>query len=80
MSSELENKWQIAMNVELEALHHNEGWVVETKTFGDVFTERFKARLVACYNEQVFGADYGLTFAAIMKISTVKAIIRLALR
>ena len=37
MSSELENKWQIAMNVELEALHHNEGWVVEVPLTGSTY-------------------------------------------
>ena len=36
--------------------------------------------MVACYNEQVYGVDYGLTFAAVMELSTVKVILVLALR
>nr|CCA24594.1 PREDICTED: copia proteinlike putative [Albugo laibachii Nc14] len=96
MRSELKEKWQIAMKEELEALEDNELWAVEvpphkshvlhtkwvfkTKTDGDGSIERFKAPLVACDNEQVFGVDYGLTFAAVMELSTVKVLLILALR
>ena len=36
---------------------------------------RFKARLVACGNEQLLGVNYGLTFAAVMEMSTVNVIL-----
>ena len=38
------------------------------------------AGLVACGNEQVLRVDYGWTFAAVMKLSTVKIILVFALR
>ncbi|KAG2905017.1 hypothetical protein PC117_g20846 [Phytophthora cactorum] len=38
------------------------------------------ARLVACGNEQVFGIDFNLTFAAVMELSTVKVILVFARR
>ena len=40
--------------------------------------ERHKARLVDCGNEQVFGVDYALTFAAVMDMTPVKVILALA--
>ena len=55
-------------------------WVYKTKTGADGAIDRFKERMVACYNEQVYGVDYGLTFAAVMELSTVKVILVLALR
>uniref|UniRef100_A0AAV1VLA9 Uncharacterized protein n=1 Tax=Peronospora matthiolae TaxID=2874970 RepID=A0AAV1VLA9_9STRA len=42
--------------------------------------ERFNARLVACRNEQVSVVAHGLTFAAELKLSTVKIILVLSLR
>ena len=82
------------MREELEALESNNVWrlikrpsnsntlhtkrVYKTKTTADGDVERLKARLVACGNEQVFGVDYVLTFAAVMDISTVKVILALA--
>lgn len=38
-----------------------------------------KARLVACNNEQIFGVDYAVTFAAVMELCTVKTILVLTL-
>ena len=40
--------------------------------------EQYKARLVACGIEQVFGRDYNVTFAAVMEMSSVKLILALA--
>ena len=39
--------------------------------------ELYKARLVACGNEQVLGVDYNLTFVAVMNISTAKVVLAL---
>ena len=55
-------------------------WVFKTKLDADGEIGRFKAKLVACGNEQVFGVDYGLTLAAVMELSTVKVILVLAPR
>ena len=54
-------------------------WVYKTKTDAGGAIKRFKARLVAYGNEKVYGVDYGLTFAAVMELSTVKVILVLAL-
>ena len=35
--------------------------------------------MVACGNEQLFGIDYGLNFAAVMVLSTVKVILVLVM-
>ena len=50
----------------------------KTKTDAHGDLARLKARLVACENEQVFGVDYQLTFAAVMDMSMVKILIALA--
>ena len=96
MKSEQREKWLTAMSEELQALEDNgvwlavvppnkshvlhTKWVYETKTDADGAIEQFKARLVACGNERVYGVDYGLTFSAVMELSTVKAILVIALR
>ena len=36
--------------------------------------------MVACGNEQVYSVDYGITFAAVMELSTAKVILVLAFR
>ncbi|POM58937.1 Mitochondrial Carrier (MC) Family [Phytophthora palmivora] len=96
MRSVLKDKWEIAMTEDIKALEENGVWTVvvprngshvlhtkrvfKTKTDADGTIERFKARLVACGNEQLFGIDYGLTFAAVMELSTVKVILVFARR
>ena len=87
MQSQLKDKWQVAISEELQALKDNDvwvvvaplrkshvlhtGWVIKTKTNADGSIKRLKTRLVACENEYIFGVDYGLTFAAVMELSTV---------
>ncbi|OWY98095.1 Integrase, catalytic core protein [Phytophthora megakarya] len=41
--------------------------------------ERRKARIVACGNEQRFGVDYSVTFAAAMEMSSVKLLLALGM-
>ena len=53
-------------------------WVYKTKTGANGELEQYKARLVACGNEQVLVVDYNLTFAAVMDISTAKVVLALA--
>ena len=54
------------------------GLPTKTDANGDI--ERYKARLVVCGNEQVFGVGYTLTFAAVMDLVTVKLILVLSRR
>ncbi|KAG6616520.1 Integrase catalytic core protein [Phytophthora cinnamomi] len=53
-------------------------WVFKTKTNAVGAIERLKARLVACGNEQEFGVNYSVTFAAVIEMSSVKLILALA--
>lgn len=39
--------------------------------------ERFKARLVACENEQSYGVNYTMTFSAVMEITAAKVVLAL---
>ena len=55
-------------------------WVFKTKTDADGGIERFKARLVGCGSEKLFGVKYGLTFAAVMELRTAKVTLVLAMR
>uniref|UniRef100_A0AAV1U9H8 Reverse transcriptase Ty1/copia-type domain-containing protein n=1 Tax=Peronospora matthiolae TaxID=2874970 RepID=A0AAV1U9H8_9STRA len=94
MRSSKSEEWKKAMCNELEALENNDvwhliklpsssnalhtKWVYKTKMTADGDIERLKARIVACGNEQVFGVDYVLTYAAVMDMSTVKITLALA--
>lgn len=93
MTSEKREKWLVAMSEELKALEDNglwlivvpsnnshvlhTKWIYKTKIDADEAIKRFKARLVACGNEQVYGVDNGLTFAAVMKLSMVMFVLAL---
>lgn len=55
-------------------------WVFKIKMDAYEKIEPFKSRLAACGNEQVFGIEYGLTFAAVMEVSALNIILMLALR
>uniref|UniRef100_A0AAV1VL46 Reverse transcriptase Ty1/copia-type domain-containing protein n=1 Tax=Peronospora matthiolae TaxID=2874970 RepID=A0AAV1VL46_9STRA len=96
MKSGQRDQWQVAMTEELDALEANDvwkivvpprnahvlhnKWVYKTKTDANGNIERCKARLVVCGNDQVFGIDYNLTFAAVMDLVTVKLILVLSKR
>ena len=91
MMSQGKHKWMNAVSEELKAFEENglwevmipptsshvlhNKWVFETKTDANGDIERYKDRLVARGNEQLFGVDYTLTFAAVMELSTVKVIL-----
>ena len=86
--------WELAMQKELNALEENgvwnvvrlpknanslhSKWVYKTKRDANGELKRYKARLFACGNEQVFGCDYNITFAVVMDMSSVKIILALA--
>nr|CCA24800.1 GagPol polyprotein putative [Albugo laibachii Nc14] len=59
-------------------LHYK--WPFKSKTDTNNDVERYKARLVACGNEQLVGVAYTLTFAAVVELSTVKVILVLSRR
>eukprot|EP00644_Phytophthora_capsici_P015445 jgi/Phyca11/113342/e_gw1.24.59.1 len=86
--------WQKAMEEDLTALEANgvwkvvrgprglrvlhTKWVYKTKRDAEGEDGRLKARIVACGNEQEFGVNYSITFAAVMDMGSVKIILRLA--
>ncbi|GMF15396.1 unnamed protein product [Phytophthora fragariaefolia] len=53
-------------------------WVYKKKRTPTGAVERYKARLVACGNEQVLGVNYTLTFAAVLEMTSGKVIVALA--
>lgn len=53
-------------------------WVYKKKRDSSGAVERYKARLVACGNEQVLGVNYTLTFAAVLEMTSGKVIFALA--
>lgn len=50
-------------------------WVFKTKTEEDGKIERYRAKLVVCWNEKLFNCNYKITFAAVMELSTVKLVL-----
>ncbi|MCO5611387.1 hypothetical protein L7F22_065640 [Adiantum nelumboides] len=88
------DKWQEAMNEEMDALYGNETWelvplpkekkpiecrwVYKVKHNSDGSVSRYKARLVAKGYAQTYVIDYEETFAPVAKMVTVRAVIAMA--
>ena len=88
--------WQAAMTSEFEALYSNNTWEIVKlpagkKTIGckwvykikhkaDGTVERYKARLVVKGYTQQAGINYNETFSPIVKMTTVRALISIAVK
>jgi hypothetical protein len=82
MKTQHAKSWQDAVDLELDTLRGNctwvavpkpafakplhSKWVFKTKLDADGRIERFKARLVACGNEQKAEVNYNDTFAPVL--------------
>lgn len=94
VKAEDSEKWQEAMQRELNSLKENETWelttvppntpiipckwVFTTKLRPDGTTERYKARLVAKGFRQKYGRDYEETFSPVAKLTTIRSLLSIA--
>ena len=89
-----DSNWRAAMNVEFDALLKNQTWILvpshtarnvigckwvfRVKCHADGSVERYKARLVAKGFHQLPGIDFGETFSPVIKPTTVRTILSIA--
>ena len=83
-------QWRIAIESELKSLRDNITWIVvekqadvkpltsllvyKLKLDADGAIERYKARLVACGDQQIEGVNYQDTFSPVMDMTTARII------
>ena len=87
------SQWQDAINSELKSIHDNQVWelvprnnqkVIGTRWLFKIKKDdnnipvRFKARLVAKGYSQIYGIDYNETFAPVVKLQSLRAIMAIA--
>ena len=94
MESEHKNKWIVAMDDEMKALHDNHTfelvklpkgmkalqnwWIYRLKTKENGSTPRYKARLVVKDYRQKKGIDFDEIFSSVVKISSIRVVLALA--
>lgn len=87
-------EWLRAIQSEMQALHLNQTWTLvpppvehnimgckwlfRTKFRSDGSIERYKARLVAQGYNQVHGLDFSHMFSPVVKASTIRVVLSLA--
>lgn len=91
---EEKNAWKAAINAAFEALDSKETWkrddnpessplpthaILKVERQADGTVERFKARIVAGGNFQVYGENYKETYAPVVSFSLVRIFLYLAL-
>ncbi|MFS8015034.1 putative RNA-directed DNA polymerase [Helianthus anomalus] len=90
-----EQHWRDAMNAEMMALHKNQTWtlvprpshanvvgskwIYRTKYHANGSIDRYKARLVAQGFSQIPGFDYSHTFSPVVKATTIRLVLSLAI-
>lgn len=74
---ELKKTWDVE-NLRPGKFAMGSKWVFKLKFNVDGTIERHKARLVALENRQVKGEDFDETFAPVIKMSTVRVLLRTA--
>ncbi|PKU61494.1 Retrovirus-related Pol polyprotein from transposon TNT 1-94 [Dendrobium catenatum] len=87
--------WRTAMEAEIMALRHQHTWLLvspppnkhvlgckwtfKTKLLPSGAVHRYKARLVALGNRQIFGENYTETFSPVAKMPTIRLLLTIAL-
>ena len=95
MNSNNAENWQIAVNDELESIYKNNVWQIVNKPENcnvistrwvfvkkmdkDGKLQKYKARLVARGFEQVYGVDYHETFAPVVRFTSIRLIMSIAI-
>lgn len=96
MESPYKDKWLKAMLSEINSLHENQTWdlvnlpkgrkalpckwIYKLKTNPDGSIDKFKARVVVKGYSQQQGVDYDKTFSPVARLSTIRAIIAIAVK
>nr|CCA20621.1 conserved hypothetical protein [Albugo laibachii Nc14] len=71
---EQNDTWEIIIKPQYAKLLHSK-WVYKIKQHADGSIERYKARLVARGDEQIYGVDYTYTFSAVLEMISSKVIL-----
>lgn len=90
------NKWKEAMDAEIHSLHKNRTWtlidlpenkklvdmkwIFRIKTNADGSINKYKARLVARGFSQEFGVDYNETYSPVMRHTSLRFLLALAVK
>ncbi|POM69505.1 Retrotransposon 4 protein [Phytophthora palmivora] len=73
---EYNSVWEVVRLPKIVHVLHTK-WVYKANLDAEGLIKWLKARLVACENDQIFGVNYSVTFAAVIDMSSVKLILAL---